>query len=74
MKQELADEVERYLETGEYDLLFPAWPGNGWMEKGKRAKHALLDALIAEVPGRSGGAAILAFSELLNIAEGYTVF
>jgi hypothetical protein len=57
MTRELADEVERYLETGEYDLLFSAWPGNGWVEKGRRGKRALLDALIAEVRGRSGGAA-----------------
>ena len=74
MTRELADEIERYLETGEHDLLFSACPGHGWVEKGRRGKRALLDALIAEVRGRSGGAAIHAVPELLNMAEGCGVF
>ena len=45
-------EIERFLTTGESDLLSSAWEG-GVIEGGRRAKAAMLDALVAEVRRRS---------------------
>ena len=45
----VADEVERYLRTGETDPHHAAWPGSGFMERANRARHDLRGALIREV-------------------------
>lgn len=44
-----ADEVERYLRTGETDPHHAAWPGNGFMERANRAHEDLRGALVREV-------------------------
>lgn len=44
----IADEVERYLRTGETDPHFAAWPG-GFMERARDAREDLRSALVAEV-------------------------
>ena len=41
-----ADEVERYLRTGETDPHHAAWPGNGFMERANRAHEDLRGALV----------------------------
>jgi hypothetical protein len=45
----IADEVERYLRTGETDPHHAAWPGNGLMERANRADEDLRGALVREV-------------------------
>lgn len=45
----IADEVERYLRTGETDPHHAAWPGNGFMERANRAHDDLRGALVREV-------------------------
>ena len=44
-----ADEVERYLRTGETDPHHAAWPGSGFMERANRAHEDLRSALVREV-------------------------
>jgi len=48
----IADEVERYLRTGETDPHHAAWPGNGFMERANRANEDLRGALVREVRRR----------------------
>ncbi len=45
----IADEVERYLRTGDTDPHHAAWPGNGFMERANRARDDLRGALVREV-------------------------
>ncbi len=45
----IADEVERYLRTGETDPHHAAWPGNGFMARANRAHDDLRGALVREV-------------------------
>lgn len=45
----IADDVERYLRTGETDPHHAAWPGNGFMERANRANEDLRGALVREV-------------------------
>ena len=45
----IADEIERYLRTGETDPHHAAWPGNGFMERANRAHDDLRGALVREV-------------------------
>jgi hypothetical protein len=45
--------VQLFLRTGEYDLKFPAWPGNV-IERETKATDDMLQALVAEVEKRSG--------------------
>jgi hypothetical protein len=53
----VADEVERYLRTGETAPHHPAWPGNGFMERANRANQELRGALVREVRRLSEGRA-----------------
>lgn len=48
-----AEEIRRYLQTGDYDPHHAAWPGNVF-ESGRAARKDLTEALAAEVRGRSG--------------------
>jgi hypothetical protein len=45
----IADEIERYLRTGETDPYHAAWPGNGYMASANRAHEDLRGALVREV-------------------------
>jgi len=45
----IADEVERFLRTGETDPHHEAWPGNGFMDRANRAHQDLRGALVREV-------------------------
>ncbi len=51
----VADEVDRYLRTGEADFMHPAWPGDSFMQRARRAHEDLRGALVAEVLRRSEG-------------------
>ena len=52
-----AQEIERYLRTGETDVLSSAWPGNTFLEKAVNGEAALREALVAEVARRTEEAA-----------------
>jgi len=45
----IADEVERYLRTGEVDPYHAAWPGDSFIERANRAHIDLRGALVREV-------------------------
>src|SRR5262245_43670064 len=50
----IADEIERYLRTGDADMLGDAWPGD-IMERGRLQHANLRGALVAEgAPTRKG--------------------
>ena len=48
-------EVRRYLKTGEFDIMFSAWPGRNIIEKAQNGDSDLRAALIVEVHAREGG-------------------
>jgi hypothetical protein len=45
----VADEIERYLRTGDTDLYHSAWPGDSFLARAQRAGEDLREALVAEV-------------------------
>ena len=49
----ISDEIKRYLETGEYDMLSLAWSGDNHVERMKRGHAELQHALVAEVKRRA---------------------
>lgn len=49
----LAQAIERYLCSGEYEHDHPEWPGQNIFEKAKRGHDDLLDALVREVQRRT---------------------
>jgi hypothetical protein len=53
-EDEIKAEVDRYLRTGDTDLIYAAWPGS-FMERAKRAHRELREALIAKVNQRTAG-------------------
>lgn len=50
----IADEVERYLRTGDTDARLAAWPGD-FMERARRSHEDLRGALVREVARRTEG-------------------
>jgi hypothetical protein len=52
MRPTVEEEIERFLRTGEDDVLCAAWPG-GPLERARRGSEALLEALVTEVRRRS---------------------
>jgi hypothetical protein len=51
----IADEIERYLRTGQTDPYHAAWPGDGFMARAKRAHEDLRGALVREVKRLAAG-------------------
>lgn len=51
----VAEAIERYLRTGDYEHDHPEWSGNSWWERAKNGHDDLLRALVAEVKTRSEG-------------------
>ncbi len=49
------DEIDRFLATGDYDILFVNWPGQNIVDKAQRGSRILADALAAEVRRRAEG-------------------
>ena len=47
-------EIKHYLETGEHDMLFPAWSGVNTVDRLNRGHRELLAALVDEVKRRAG--------------------
>ena len=47
------DEIDRYLATGDHDLLFLNWPGADILDRAQRGSRTLVDALTAEVGRRA---------------------
>ncbi|MES2318498.1 MAG: hypothetical protein V4631_13505 [Pseudomonadota bacterium] len=48
--------IERYLASGEHDVMHFAWPGDNFMKCGRIGAAALREALIATVRQRSAHA------------------
>jgi hypothetical protein len=48
----LRREIDRFLATGQHDLLFRSWPGAHILEKCQRGGASMLDALVEEVRRR----------------------
>ena len=51
---------QHFLRTGDYDLKFPAWPGN-IIERETKGTDDMLQALVAEVKNRSGKSPTVSF-------------
>lgn len=51
----VSDELDRYIHTGESDLLYRAWPGSGTMERANSAPDDLRGALLRVVRRRTVG-------------------
>jgi hypothetical protein len=51
----VAEAIERYLGSGEYEHDHPEWSGNSWWERANKGHNDLLRALVAEVKKRSEG-------------------
>lgn len=65
----LADEIARYVRTGEHDnLMFEGWPGT-FLERAQRGWAALADALIAEVRRRTPQAETPAALRALDVTR-----
>lgn len=52
---QVAEAIERYLRTGDYEHDHPEWSGKTWWERAKKGHDDLLHALVAEVKQRSQG-------------------
>jgi hypothetical protein len=64
----LQDEIARYLQTGESDVLHLAWPGDSIIARGRNGNQAMRNALIAEVIKRTPHAKIPDQLVNLNVA------
>jgi hypothetical protein len=64
----LQDEIARYLQTGERDVLHLAWPGDSIIARGRNGNQAMRNALIAEVIKRTPHAKIPDQLVNLNVA------
>jgi len=62
------DEIARYLQTGESDMLHLAWPGDSIIERACTGNQAIRNALIAEVIARTPQATIPEQLVDLNVA------
>ena len=58
MQANVEQEIERFLHTGQRELLCAAWPGNGLVEKATAANTGLRRALISAVHSRTGHAIV----------------
>jgi len=52
------DEIDRFLATGGYDVLFWEWPGAHALDRIVRGTQALTDALVEEVRRREAGVTV----------------
>lgn len=70
----VADEVERYLRTGDSDPYHAAWSGRSFLEKAQLAHVDLENALVAEVSRRANGwqppPALVAVEDLVAFTRG----
>lgn len=64
----IADEILRYLNTGETDALYQAWPGNNIVERARRAHDDLRGALLEAVQKRTSGRTPPALPQLEPVA------
>jgi hypothetical protein len=51
----IAEALQRYIRSGEYNHDHPEWPGQNFLDKAKRGHDDLLDALVREVQRRAAG-------------------
>ena len=62
-------EIERFLETGESDMMCFAWEGANHLERIKRGNEEMLTALVTEVRRRAGRARMSAALRDVNTKE-----
>jgi len=65
--QDIAAQTQHYLATGEYDMAFKGWPGDGALDRIRKGSHALSTALVAEVKRRGGSPRMSAAVEGLDL-------
>lgn len=69
----VADEVERYLQTGETDPHHAVWPGQSFLDKARLARAELKNALVAEVLPRAKAwqppSALVAVEDVITFAR-----
>ncbi len=63
-EEHIAQAIERYLRSGEYEHDHPAWPGQNIWDRAKNGHDDLVRALVAEVKKRSDGRKHAAVPEL----------
>ena len=66
------DDIERFVRTGDYDLLFPNWSGQNLMEKAQRGSAALTEALVSEVRRRESKVTVPKPTEFPADLRGFT--
>ena len=55
MRMACIDEIRRFIATGDYDMVFPAWPGRHALERMRAGDAALRAALVAAIRQRTKG-------------------
>lgn len=55
MTERIAEAIEHYLRTGDYEHDHPEWPGQNIFEKAKKGHDDLLAALVKDVQRRAAG-------------------
>jgi hypothetical protein len=65
-------EIEHYLSTGEYDLLFRSFDGAGTLDRIQRGSRAIVEALVAEVHARSANCLFVHEKRIPSDLEGFT--
>jgi len=50
-----AQEIRRFLASGDHDQLYMAWPGNDLLAKAQKGERAIKQALVAEIRRRAQG-------------------
>ncbi len=65
-------EIEHYLSTGKYDLLFQSFDGAGTLDRIQRGSRAIVEALVAEVHARSANCPFVHEKRIPSDLEGFT--
>ena len=69
MQATVEQEIERFLHTGERDMLSAAWPGNGLFEQAQQSNAALRHALISAVRSRTRHATVPDGFDISNLVN-----
>ena len=69
MRTATEQEIDRFLHTGQRDMLSAAWPGSGLVEQSQSANTALRSALISAVRSRTRHATVPEGLEATNLID-----